>query len=397
MVEGCQEPEGRRQQHAVAEHIAGHVADPDHGEGIGLGVHVHLAEVALDRLPGAPRGDAHALVVVALAPARREGVAEPVAALQRDGVRHVREGRGALVCRNHEVSVVGGIVPHGVLWRHDGAVNDVIGERQQRADEDPVALGALRQPSSAIGGWRQALGIEAALGTHRDDHRVLDLLRLHEAEDLGAEILRPIRPAQAPAGDVAEAQVHALDARRVDEDLEQRPGQRHSHDFRAGELETDRVARASFLSHLEEVRTQGRFDKVHEAAQDPILVEAGDTGQCSLDLRPHHSFGCHPVACSSRIEPGAKQGDEPLGDHRVPRERASDVVLPVADAELAQVPPERSQQRRLAPGQGGLKDKAVVAIGLGEPIGDCQHRLFEHRRLGEAYILTSGTLQEHVI
>ena len=44
-------------------------------------VDVHLAEVPLDRLPGAARGDAHLLVVVAGRAAGREGVAEPEAVL----------------------------------------------------------------------------------------------------------------------------------------------------------------------------------------------------------------------------------------------------------------------------------------------------------------------------
>ena len=122
-----------------------------------LDVDVDLAEMALHRLPGAAGGDAHALVVVALAAAGREGVAEPVAALQREGVGDVGEGGGALVGGDHEVGVVG-IVPHRVGRRHDRVADDVVGEFEQRADEDPVALGALR-PSRrrgrrpAAGAW----------------------------------------------------------------------------------------------------------------------------------------------------------------------------------------------------------------------------------------------------
>src|SRR5690606_1748901 len=51
------------EQHAVAEHVAGHVADAHAGEVLRLGVVPQGAEVALDRLPGAASGDAHALVV----------------------------------------------------------------------------------------------------------------------------------------------------------------------------------------------------------------------------------------------------------------------------------------------------------------------------------------------
>ena len=66
MVEGRHQLDRRREQHAVAEDVARHVADAGDGEGGGLDVDVDLAEMALDRLPGAARGDAHLLVVVAL-------------------------------------------------------------------------------------------------------------------------------------------------------------------------------------------------------------------------------------------------------------------------------------------------------------------------------------------
>ena len=65
VVEGGHELDLLGQQHAVAEDVAGHVADAHHGEGFGLDVLAHLHEVALDRLPGAARRDAHDLVVVA--------------------------------------------------------------------------------------------------------------------------------------------------------------------------------------------------------------------------------------------------------------------------------------------------------------------------------------------
>src|SRR5574337_1390221 len=55
MVEGGQQPDVRRAQHAVAKHVARHVADADHREVRGLRVHAYLAEVALDRLPGTAR------------------------------------------------------------------------------------------------------------------------------------------------------------------------------------------------------------------------------------------------------------------------------------------------------------------------------------------------------
>jgi hypothetical protein len=67
VIEGGDELDRRREQHAVAEDVARHVADAGDREGGRLDVDVDLAEVALHRLPGAARRDAHLLVVVALA------------------------------------------------------------------------------------------------------------------------------------------------------------------------------------------------------------------------------------------------------------------------------------------------------------------------------------------
>ena len=83
------------EKHPVAEDVARHVADAGHGHGLVLDVDVHLAEMALHGLPGAARDDAHLLVVVALAAARREGVAQPVALLGQ-GVGDVGKRRGPL-------------------------------------------------------------------------------------------------------------------------------------------------------------------------------------------------------------------------------------------------------------------------------------------------------------
>ena len=71
VVVGGDEPDPVRQQHPVAEHVAGHVADADDGERLGRDVEAELGEVALDRLPGAARGDPERLVVVAASSRRR--------------------------------------------------------------------------------------------------------------------------------------------------------------------------------------------------------------------------------------------------------------------------------------------------------------------------------------
>ena len=112
-------------------------------------------------------------------------------------------------------------------------------------DEQLVAFGALGEPGVALCWRRQPLGEEAALGADRHDHRVLHLLRLDEAEHLGAEILGTVGPADAAARHPAEAQMHGLDARRIDEDLEQGPRQGQALDLAALEFEGHGLAPAS--------------------------------------------------------------------------------------------------------------------------------------------------------
>src|SRR5690625_5031447 len=89
VVERGLEPYVLRPQHAVAKHVAAHVADANHGELLVLGVHTQLAEVALDRFPGAARGNAHLLVVIAVAAAGSEGVVQPEAVFGGNAVGNV--------------------------------------------------------------------------------------------------------------------------------------------------------------------------------------------------------------------------------------------------------------------------------------------------------------------
>jgi len=99
------------------------------------------------------------------------------------------------------------------LWMDDLALDQIVGDREQGADEDPVAFRPLGEPGVAVGGGRKMLGVETALGAGRHDHRVLHHLGLHQAEHLGAEIVAPVGPSEAAAGDWAAAQVDAFEAR----------------------------------------------------------------------------------------------------------------------------------------------------------------------------------------
>ena len=71
---------------------------------------------------------------------------------------------------------------------------------------------------------RSTLGEEAALCSGRYDNCVFHDLCFHQAEDLGAEIFPPIRPAQATPRNGTAAQVNAFNFRRVDKHFKGRFG-----------------------------------------------------------------------------------------------------------------------------------------------------------------------------
>jgi hypothetical protein len=127
-----------RQQHAVAEHVTGHVPDTGDGEVVALHVEAERPEVPPHRDPGATGGDSHRLVVVALGAAGGERVAEPEPVVVGDRVGDVGEPRGALVGGDDEIRVVA-VVPDHARRRHDLTVDHVVGEIEQPADERAVA------------------------------------------------------------------------------------------------------------------------------------------------------------------------------------------------------------------------------------------------------------------
>ena len=188
-----------------------------------LRVDAHLAEMPLDRLPRSARRDAHHLVVVPGGAAGGKGVVEPEAILGADRIRKVGECRRALVRGDDQIRIVR-VVTLDLGRGHDLVDEEVVGEIQQPAQVVLVAGDALLHEGFAVRRRRCALEHESALGAHRNDHDVLDHLRLDQAEHLRAEVLRPVGPAQSTARDLAATQVHTLEPRRVDEDLEHRLG-----------------------------------------------------------------------------------------------------------------------------------------------------------------------------
>ena len=149
-----------------------------------------------------------------------------------DVVGDVGERRSAFVGGDDQIRIVA-LLAHDVARRHDAGGADIVGDVEQRRNEDLVGGDAFRLDGFAGASGRQIFWHETALGADRHDDGVLDVLRFHQAQDFGAEILRPVGPADAAARHFAEAQMRGLDAGRIDENLVERPRQRHSVDLAA--------------------------------------------------------------------------------------------------------------------------------------------------------------------
>ena len=327
----------------------------------------------LHRLPGAARGDAHLLVVVALGAARGERVAEPVAEPARHFVGRVGERRGALVRRDYQVRVVAIPADHAGRRYHPVAV-DVVGYVQHAGDERLVAGQHLGLVRLAVGRVRQPLAHEAALGAGRDDDRVLDLLRLDQAEHLGAEVLEPVRPAQPAARHPAEAQVHCLQPGRVDEDLELGPRLGDPRHGAGVELEHQRLGPADARPGtgavlLVVVGPQGGVDQRQVRAEDPVGIQAGHLVELAAEFLGDGLAALGRALLLTGIEPGLEQPDQQPGDGRVAAQDAPHIVLAEAHPALAQVLRVGAEQGHLAPGQAGRQHQGVepVVLRLAEP------------------------------
>ncbi len=161
VVEGRQQPDLRRLQRAVAEYVAGHVADAGHGEGLALNIAPEFPEMALDALPATARGDPHLLVVVAGRAARGEGIAEPEAGLGRDRIGNVGKRGRALVGGHDQVRIIAVEPPH-LRRRRQAAADDVVGEIEQAANETLVAADDFALLQFARCARRQPPGHEPA-------------------------------------------------------------------------------------------------------------------------------------------------------------------------------------------------------------------------------------------
>ena len=303
-------------------------------------------------------------MVIADRAAGGEGVAEPVPVLKRQPVGDIRECRRALVGGDDEVGVIR-VVAHRVRGRHDGPVRaDIIGQVEQRVDEDFIGRDSLRHPRVAVGRGGEVLGDKAALGADWDDDRILDLLRFDEAENLSAEILRPVRPAQPAARHFAKTQVYALHSRRIDSDLEERARKRKINDPLALEFECDGFARLPRSVRLEKIRPDRRLREIEKTPENTVLIKARDGAQHGIDRGENGGLGGGSVTGQRGVETRMNQLHERLRDARMSAQSLPHIILGVADARLAQIERERAQHGYVAPAEPRLDHQSVITVAF---------------------------------
>ncbi len=274
-------------------------------------------------------------------------------------------------------------MPNHVRRRHDLVADPVVGEVEQSAQVVLVAGDAFPQQRLAVGGGRRLLQHEAALAADRHDDGVLHHLRLDEAQHLGAEILRPIGPAQAAARHLAATQVHALEARRVHEDLEHRTRLGQPGDLRRIELEgQERPPRPVLAAGADagppEIRARRREDQREVLPQHPVFAQAADLLQRLLDRA--HLARRRDSLRRLRVEPELEQLHQQPRDPRMLRERGLDEGLRQCETALAHVLRIRPQHRDLVGRQRSEQHQSIEVVVLHRARHHAPERVLEQRR-----------------
>ena len=173
------------------------------------------------------------------------------------------------------------------------------------------------------GAW-QCLRQEAALGAGRHDDRVLDLLRLAEAQHLGAEVLGAVRPADAAARDWRRSAGGRL-RRGANETQISRKGRG------SGSSSTSRLSslKAMVWAGGRPRHRAGRSwcarslrQQVQEAAHDAVLVEALRLWRARLRCAGGSRAGGSAAAPAAKPRSGSKRVAEQFDQVARDRQRA---------------------------------------------------------------------------
>ena len=238
-------------------------------------------------------------------------------------------------------------------------------------------------------------GHEAALGAVGHDHRVLHHLRLDQAQDLGAEVLRPVRPADAAARHLAAAQMNPFHPRRVYEHFYHRPGLRQALDHLAVQLQRQIGLGLAVRVRLVVVGPQRRLDEIDEAADDAVLVQALHGFELGFDpLGDLRGLG----VVGGGIEAGGEQRHQVADDLGVAGQRLAHVGLREHGARLAQIFQVGAQDDDLAPAHGGVQHQLVEAVVLGRAVPHLGQRVLERGlHVAQAVLGAGGVEQQDVV
>ena len=179
VIKRSHQPDMLRHQHAVTEHITGHIPDTHHGKVGVLDIYATFTEMPLHRNPAAPCGDAHFFMVVTHRATGCESVTHPETAFNCNGIGNIRERRGAFISSNHQIRVVGIVADHGGRWYHQ-PLHQIIRYIQQRPDKRLIAGNTFSLNIITAAIFRQALGYKSAFGSDRHNHRIFHLLSFYQ-------------------------------------------------------------------------------------------------------------------------------------------------------------------------------------------------------------------------
>ena len=194
------------------------------------------------------------------------------------------------------------------------------------------------------------------------------MLGFYQAQDFGTEVFFTVGPAQTAASHVTEAQVHAFDARRVNEDFKLRNRLRQFWNLVRVELEAEVGLVLTVCIGLVEVGPQSRFDQVQVTTQDAVFVEHLNVVQRTQNRVLQALLLVFQIVTGQlarQVETGLEQPGQLASDVGVVIQGAGDVTQVEAQTDLLHVTGIGTQQRHVAPWQAGGQYQTVEGIVLG--------------------------------
>ena len=284
----------------------------------------------------------------------------------------------------------GPIARGGLRWsdRRDDFRTEILGLMKAQLVKNAVIV-----PTGAKGGFYakqlpnpavdrrigELLGVEAALRTGRNDNGVLDQLSLHQAKDLGAEIVAPVGPAQAATSDRAAAQVDALDARAVDPDFA--IGDRRGE---AGHLLAVDLEGQCFAGRKRKgIGAQRRADHRPHQPEDSIVVDTADILECFVERSRGGGDGRGAPLVGRRVVRRRKEPDQRGGCVRRHSERIDHRRNPEGDPRLPQIAEPCAKPHDRARLQSGEQHQLVECVVFGLPAKNIGDRPFDRVRPGQ--------------